>query len=236
MKSVLWLPFRRWASSLGSEYTSRYRRDTAGYKSHRDSQDPIVDTVQNIKLTNMDFDKGHFEQHGGMKTLERAIAQIPSKISRHPHAAQRDKSGGSSDRSFEQLEPTAYDSNGQSSKLAINKQTTFHVSSSDDQREGDNPFAMAPPPGGMVHPRPRHLPLFSRESIGNVTPRSPRDMFSSRKSQTATMPPIPQNEVGVAQNPTSPLPEPSPLSPSSEDSLEPNSSKDRRKGGTFFFS
>lgn len=235
MKSVLWMPFRHWASTLSSQYTSRYRRDTKGYKSQRDSQDPIVDTVERIKLTNMDFEKGRFENRGDMQTLEQAIAQIPSSTNHHPHAVQRTKSHGSSSNGSEQLAPIAYDPSGQSSKLEINKQTTFQVSSSDERREADDQFLMAPPPAGRAGTRPRHRPLFSRESIGNVTPRSPRELFSSRRNQTAALSPISPEPVTVAQNPTSPLPEPSPLSPTSADSFDPNPSRERRKGGTFFF-
>lgn len=245
MKAVLWSPFRRWTTSLYSNFTSSLRGSKT--RDHRnDSQDPIVDSGftgnAGYQLNAIDIEKSpYYGRKQDQKVLERAIAQLPgANHNRHPHHTPFDqvtRSVDASDEHTQHLLPAVYIP---SHSLGINKETTFQVTEADAPRQQPQRRTEANPRGRSPYRPPRHLPLMPLHQQDNVTPRIWDDIYSSRHNAPAGLPPTSPGPERVSQNVTAPLTPISPMSPSSlystdiDSRISIASKKKKRQGGTFF--
>jgi hypothetical protein len=230
MKNVLWAPFRRWTSSVYSHWQTVTNHASRTGGTGPCSQDPIVDgTAQNeYQLDQMAFEKdGRYNRAQEPGMLEKAIAQIP--LHHHPHSRNllaNDSVRGSGDLK-RQVSPEP---------LSINKETTFHVTSSvvaPPYNKELKKLPISPPPGQVPH-RPRHKAIPSRQ-FNDVTPR-PLEGVSTRHNASPGMAPISVQQHPVKQYAAGPQSPPTPWSLlSSEMSPEPTSAQKKREGRSFFF-
>jgi hypothetical protein len=230
MKNVLWAPFRRWTSSVYSHWQTATNHDSKTDQTGPCSQDPIIDgSAQNdYQLDQMSFEKhGQYNRTQDPGMLEKAIAQIP--LHHHPHSQNirlNDSVNGSVDLK-RQASPEP---------LLINKETTFHVSTSAasrPQNKEPKKLPVSPPPGQVPH-RPRHQAIPSRQ-FDDATPRE-ADGLSTRHNASPGMAPIAldqhlgEKHINAARSPPTPW---SLLS--SEKSPQVTSSRKKREGRSFFF-
>lgn len=170
--------------------------------------------------------------------LVQAIAQLPPPGQHHPHQLQdtacvsRCTENARANARGSQLSTRPSRPN-----LEINKETEFHVSRSEPCISKNMPTAL--PPGQFPH-RPRYKPLIPHQRVpSDATPRDAYSM-SNRRHAPAALPPSSPAPAVVAQNITSPLPPPTPMSSGSLHSLqgsefEMTPKRAKRKAGTFFF-
>jgi len=244
MKTVLWKPFRRWTTSLYSNFTSSYR-GSKSHDHHTASQDPIVDSGfaghAGYQLNAIDIEKSpHFGRKQDHNILKRAIAQLPgANHTRHPHHDPYRLptiTKNDSDEHIQHLLPAVYIPSPQ---LEISKETTFQVTEADAPRQQPR-RQPEPRPRGRSPYRPRYLPLMPHQQQDNVTPRVWDEIYSSRHNAPAGLPPTSPAPERISQNVTAPLTPISPMSPSSLYSTDIDSrisvtpKKKKRHGGTFF--
>jgi len=230
MKNVLWAPFRRWTSSVYSHWQTATNHASKSDQTGPCSQDPIVDgSAQNdYQLNQMALEKhGQYSRAQDPGMLEKAIAQIP--LHHHPHSRNirlNDSANGSVDLK-RQASPEP---------LLINKETTFHVSTSavsSPYNKELKKLPISPPPGQVPH-RPRHQAIPSRQ-FNDVTPR-PCEGLSTRHNASPSMAPtsveqhLDEQHINAARSPPTPW---SLLS--GEKSPQVTSPQKKREGRSFFF-
>lgn len=134
MKNVLWKPFQRWTGQIYSQFSSH--RDTkpdknSNLKPELTSQDPIVEGENDssdeshagYRMASLEFGKDVQIEHDEVDyngDLEKSVTRLPSKT----QARGRDHKKAAS--TVTDLPPPA-------SKLEIQKETTFQVSTMNDQ-------------------------------------------------------------------------------------------------------
>jgi hypothetical protein len=135
MKTVLWKPFQRWTGEIYSQFSSH--KDTKPDKNSNNkpeltSQDPIVEgrgdssdgSHAGYRMASLEFGKDVQIEHDEVdypSSLEKSITRLPSKTQTR---------GG---RDNKKASLTVNDLHSPSSKLEIQKETTFQVSTIDDQ-------------------------------------------------------------------------------------------------------
>jgi len=232
MKNVLWAPFRRWTSSVYSHWQTATNHASKTGGTGPCSQDPIIDSSAHneFQLDQMAFEKnGQYNRAQDPSMLEKAIAQIP--LHHHPHSRNvlaHDSANGSGDWN-RQASPEPL--------LSINKETTFHVSSSvvsPPYNKELKKLPILPPPGQLSH-RPRHQAIRSRQ-FEDVTPRAPEGI-STRHNASPGMAPSSVEHLPVKQHATAPLTPPTPWSLSSGEMSPqvPSDYQRKREGRSFFF-
>jgi len=245
MKNVLWAPFRRWTSSVYSHWHTGSNRASKTDHSGVCSQDPIVDgsAQDEYQMAQMALEKnGQYKGNQDPSILEKAIAQIP--LHHHPHSRNilaNDSVTGSGDLK-RQASPEPIEVLSHS---GINKETSFHVSSttvSPPYNKGFKDLPIAPPPGQLPH-RPRHQPLIPSQKHDNATPRAAEGL-STRHNASPGMAPttaVPQQQKQQQQqrqpaNPARSPPTPwSLLSDEASSSPRMTSPQKKREGRSFFF-
>jgi hypothetical protein len=231
MKNVLWAPFRRWTSSVYSHWQTATNHASRSDQTGPCSQDPIINgSAQNdYQLDQMAFEKtGQYSRAQDPGMLEKAIAQIP--VHHHPHSRNirlNDSVNGSVDLK-RQASPEP---------LLINKETSFHVSTSaasSPYNKEVKKLPVSPPPGQVPH-RPRHQPIVAPRKFDDVTPRG-LDGLSTRHNASPGLAPTSdehhpdEKHINEARSPPTPW---SLLS--GEKSPQVTSPQKKREGRSFFF-
>jgi len=135
MKTVLWKPFQRWTGEIYSQFSSH--RDTKPDKNSNNkpeltSQDPIVEghddssdeSHAGYRMASLEFGKDVQIEHDEVQypsNMEKGITRLPSKT--------QTRSG----RDHKKASSTVTDVAPHASKLEIQKETTFQVSTVNDQ-------------------------------------------------------------------------------------------------------
>lgn len=135
MKTVLWKPFQRWTGEIYSQFSSH--RDTKPDKNSKNkpeltSQDPIVEgrdddsdeSHHGYRMASLEFGKDVQIEHDEVDyhgSLEKSITRLPSKSQTR---------GGHNNK---KASLTVNDLSSPASKLEIQKETTFQVSTINDQ-------------------------------------------------------------------------------------------------------